>query len=299
MVLIKGKTLNHKVYEINVDTDTKISIVKQKFSELLENKLNMYDYKIIHLGNSLDDDDVITEEHESKLFIIMTIKKKPEDIDIKEESKQESKQNFTFTMDNPSMLFGQNPAINNNINADSSNQHILNFLNTVLINNNSLPGNNLNNIFVNNFLNDPSNNAMLSNFLHGPPESLFSALNMLGSENKDDDDDDDDDDNDDNDKDDKDDNNGEANNGEANDANQVNAVIEENKTNILPNPVVNPVQNNDELYNVAMIGNFSQTDTDNINEIVGMGFNYYEVIQFYTASGKDINMTLELLIKNS
>ena len=296
MVLIKGKTLNHKVYEINVDTETKISIVKQKFSELLENKLNMYDYKIIHLGNSLDDDDVITEEHESKLFIIMTIKKNPEDI--KHEIKEDIKQNFTFTMDNPPI----NNNLNNNLNNDSSNQHILNFLNTVLINNNSLPGNNLNNIFVNNFLNDPSNNAMLSNFLHGPSEGLFSALNILGSENKDEDDEDNEDNEDEDDKedkDDKDDNNGEANNGEANDANQVNAVIEENKTNILPNPVVNPVQNNDELYNIAMIGNFSQTDTDNINEIVGMGFNYYEVIQYYTASGKDLNMTLELLIKNS
>lgn len=116
MVLIKGKTLNHKVYEINVDTDTKISIVKQKFSELLENKLNMYDYKIIHLGNSLDDDDVITEEHESKLFIIMTIKKNPEDI--KHEIKEDIKQNFTFTMDNPPI----NNNLNNNLNNNNKTQ---------------------------------------------------------------------------------------------------------------------------------------------------------------------------------
>ena len=294
MVLIRGKTLNHQVYEINVNINTKISIIKKKFSELLDNKLNMYDYKIIHLGNSLDDDDVITEEHESKLFIIMTIKKKPEDIkedikkdikaDIKADIKEELNQNFTFTMDNP--------PVNNNLNADSSNHHILNFLNTILINNNSLPENNSNNLFVNNFLNDPSNNAMLSNFLNGTPDNLFSALNILGSENKDNEDVNEDvneDDNeDDNDEDDK---NDEGVNGGANE--------EENKTNIPTNSVVNPVQNNDELYNVAMIGNFSQTDTDNINEIVSMGFNYYEVIQYYTASGKNIDMTLELLIKNS
>lgn len=78
MVLIKGKTLSHKIYEINVEPGMKLSEVKNKFSEVLDQKLIDHDYKIIHLGKVLEDDVEITSEYENKLFIIMCNKKKIE-----------------------------------------------------------------------------------------------------------------------------------------------------------------------------------------------------------------------------
>ena len=48
MVLIKIKTLSHKIYEINVDENSIISIVKEKVSDVHDSKLNDHDYKLIH-----------------------------------------------------------------------------------------------------------------------------------------------------------------------------------------------------------------------------------------------------------
>jgi hypothetical protein len=70
----------------------------------------------------------------------------------------------------------------------------------------------------------------------------------------------------------------------------------ENEDNVPP--LVNLSHNDDVSYNTTMIGNFSQKDIDNVNEIVEMGFDYYEVIQMYTASGKDKETAINLLFEN-
>ena len=80
MVLIKVKTLSHKIYDINVDENTLISIVKEKVSDVHESKLNDHEYKLIHLGKVLNDNDTIDNSHENKLFILMTTKKKSEEV---------------------------------------------------------------------------------------------------------------------------------------------------------------------------------------------------------------------------
>jgi hypothetical protein len=296
MVLIKGKTLNHKIHEINVDPETKISTVKEKFSEVLENKLNMYDYKLIHLGKVLNDDDVITEEHDSKLFIIMTTKKKPEDIKpVQAEpapagaaAASNLNTKFTFKSTSTSTITNgpaHNPpqTISSNVSLSGSGQNIANLLNSMLSNNQSMTGEMalLSALFSNpNLLGlsglDPSNN-------------LLSALSNLGVENDEDDEVDHEGDHEgDNEEDNHDEDEHHDNENEEED--------HDNEDNI-PTPVLN-AHNNDTSFNTTMIGNFSQKDIDNVNEIVEMGFDYYEVIQMYTASGKDKETAINLLFEN-
>ena len=63
------------------------------------------------------------------------------------------------------------------------------------------------------------------------------------------------------------------------------------------NEAVPPSQTN-QSFNVQMVGQFSMKEVDDINEIVNMGFDYYEVIQIYTACGKNKEDAITLLLGN-
>ena len=88
MVHIKGKTLSHKVYELDINSGSTINDLKNKFSELIDHKIHEYEYKLIHLGKVISDDEVITDDYDNKLFIIMTTKRK---VNLPEVPKAENK----------------------------------------------------------------------------------------------------------------------------------------------------------------------------------------------------------------
>ena len=45
-----------------------------------------------------------------------------------------------------------------------------------------------------------------------------------------------------------------------------------------------------------MVGNFTNKEIDEINELVNMGYDYFEVIQIYNAVGKNKEAAMNLLI---
>jgi hypothetical protein len=78
MVHIKAKTLTQKVYEVDINSGSTVLELKTELSKVMENKIIDHEYKIILLGKVLNDDEIINDDHESKLFIVMTTKKKIE-----------------------------------------------------------------------------------------------------------------------------------------------------------------------------------------------------------------------------
>lgn len=298
MVLIKGKTLSHKIYEINVEPETTISVVKEKFSEVLDTKLSMYDYKLIHLGRVMEDTDVITEEHDSKLFIIMTTKKKVEEL--KPEIKPTIKPIAPVTAPSPALM--QNiPSFTWSTNITGNSVTVAPSVNNLLSSLLTLSGTQsqstthqsiMNEI---NLLNNILTNPAYSNQLFGSNEILSilgnnqdisnNLINSVTEHNEADDDIVDGDDN----------VEEEDDEGEVDEDNSMPPHEPSTSAPVIPTPAVAP--SSDTSFNTQMIGNFSQKDIDNINEIVEMGFDYYEVLQMYTASGKDKDAALNLLFE--
>ncbi len=260
MVLLKGKTLTHQVCEINVDALTPISVVKQKFSEVLITKLNMYDYKIIHLGRVLDDDDVITDDHDSKLFIIMTTLKKTEDI--KKENISENVTKYVFKENN---IVAPPPTMNvTNLPTSPPSLATLTLL-TSFLGTNINPNSGEMVITTNLVLPDEENDEEIEDDKYNSDIKEIKEDDDFDTESESDGDDDDDD---------------------------IPNLDETNE--VVPKVDDNP-NNENNSFNKSLVGNFSQSDVDIINEIVEMGFDYYDVIQMFTASGKDKETTVDLL----
>jgi len=272
MVHIKGKTLSHKVYELDIDVGSTIADLKNKFSDLIDHKISEYEYKLIHLGKVINDDEIISDSYDNKLFIIMTTKRK-ENIPIpKQVEKLEEKESNNLSATFSSI----------NLNNQPNNLALLGYL----LNGQApiMPlNNNMNNV-----------NQLIS--------QLGSMLNQNFDDNNDEDEDDEEHDNNnynneenvEDDNADEDDNN--ENDNEDQDEDEEKEEVEENHIN--NNIIVNNNINNQE-YNKKLVGNFNNEEIDEINELVTMGFDYYEVIQFYEASGKNKELAIELLMNGT
>jgi len=77
MISIKVKTLTNKLYTIKVDISDVVLIneIKKKISEIHDQKLDSYNYKIIYLGRVLEDGYIIDNTFDNCLFILMVVRK--------------------------------------------------------------------------------------------------------------------------------------------------------------------------------------------------------------------------------
>ncbi len=226
MVNIKAKTLTQKVYEVSINSGSSVLELKNELSKVMDNKIHEYDYKLILLGKVLDDTEVINDDHESKLFIIMTTKKKV----IEQPKVEEPKA-------------AEPPVQENNLEMNVNN---LNLVNTLMNQLNGQLGGQLN-----------GQDNMLTNMLVNIINNLNVNNNQL-DENEDEEE-------------------------EENEDNENNDDEEDNQ----------PVNNN---FNSAMIGDFTDNQVDEVNELVSMGFDYMEVFQMYLATGKNKEATLNILL---
>ncbi len=224
MVHIKAKTLTQKVYEVDVNSGSTVLELKNELSKVMENKIIDHEYKIILLGKVLNDDEIINDEHESKLFIVMTTKKKVEEKPVvKPEIQPQINQN--------NIVQPQLPQENQDI---------------------------LNNI-VNNLINQLHN--------QGGNQLINEFMQQINNFPVDDDSEDE----------------------ENNDEQEENVNQEDNDEEDNVNP-----DNNQ--FNANMIGEFSNNEVDEVNDLVSMGFDYVEVFQMYVATGKNKEATLNILL---
>jgi hypothetical protein len=259
MVLIKVKTLSHKIYEINIDEGTTFKSLKDKISEVHDQKIINHEYKIIHLGKAVNDDDEITKEYDQKLFIVMCTKKKVE-VEIQEVLKNKPSTQINI------------PTITNSVNISqinpSSNDIVNNLINQFSISPSSIfNGNDL----IQSLNIVPPVQANMNN-----ENASISQMNNIN-----------------------------------NLVNQLNNILNVTEPNINPGeddeegeeggeddvsmPPLSPIN---QSFNVKMIGEFTIKEVDDINEIVNMGFDYYEVIQIYTACGKNKEDVINMLLGN-
>ena len=258
MVNIKVKTLTNKIYDIQVDENTVISTLKEKVSEIHDNKLNDHEYKIIHLGKVLNDTDSIESFHEGKLFILMTTKKKIEDVKKPATPPLPTLPSIQAMVNLPpipslpalpSLPVIQPVQLNmgnlGNLGLSDNEQNLLN----VLLNG-SLG--NMQNPSMANALND------LNNILNDP---AFAGIYQPNEDNDEVDED-------------------------HVEPEEENAVEDNNQ----------PALQTNQQFNSEMVGNFTNKEVDEINEITNMCYDYYEVIQIYMAVGKNKEAAMNLLI---
>jgi hypothetical protein len=262
MVNIKVKTLTNKIYDIQVDENTLVSSLKEKVSEVHDNKQYDHEYKIIHLGKVLNDTDSIESFHEGKLFILMTTKKKIEDVKKPATPPLPSFppiQSMVHLPPIPSLpALSSLPVIQpvqlnmgnlGNLGLSDNEQNLLN----VLLNG-SLG--NLQNPSMANALND------LNNILNNPE---FAGIYQPNEDNDEVDED----------------------HVEPDGENEEENAVEDNNQ---------PALQTNQQFNSEMVGNFTNKEVDEINEITNMGYDYYEVIQIYMAVGKNKEAAMNLLI---
>ena len=341
MVLIKVKTLTHKIHEINVNIGDKFSQVKEQISNVIDQKLIDHEYKIIHLGKIVNDDDEITQDHDQKLFILMCTKKKVE-------IKTSPPLGPTGTSVGPNTIsfappLGQNgpaspftiniPTITSAVNMSqinpSSSALVTNLLShlglsysSIDVHNpsllmqtlNSIPS--LNNINNNAQINPPSQMSMnnldnTGNVSLAQMNNLNNLINqfsnIIGNHPELDEDEDEDE------------GEGAIDEGIINEADiAANEDAEHNGdheddddgSEDTPTPPLNMIDasgstitntasnSSNQNYNIQMVGQFTMKEVDDINEIVNMGFDYYEVIQIYNACGKNKDDAVALLLGN-
>jgi hypothetical protein len=261
MVHIKAKTLSQKVYEVDINSGSSVLELKNELSKVMENKIIDNEYKIILLGKVLNDDEIINDEHESKLFIVMTTKKKVEEKPV-------------LPKNLPQQLPQQLPQIQQiqQIQQLPQIQQLQEQLQQLPQENQDI----LNNL-VNNLMNQ----------IQGNPELLNNVMHQLNFPI------DDDSENEDND-------NEEEDNDNVND--NYNYNEEEmpddnaNEGEVPDNANEGEVPDNQQ-FNAAMIGEFSNNEVAEVNEIVSMGFDYVEVFQMYIATGKNKEATLNILLE--
>jgi hypothetical protein len=253
MVHIKAKTLSQKVYEVDINSGSSVLELKNELSKVMENKIIDNEYKIILLGKVLNDDEIINDEHESKLFIVMTTKKKVEEKPV-------------LPKNLPQQLPQQLPQIQQ-IQQLPQIQQLQEQLQQLPQENQDI----LNNL-VNNLMNQ----------IQGNPELLNNVMHQLNFPI------DDDSENEDND-------NEEEDNDNVNDNYNYNYNYNEEE---MPDDNANEGEVPDnQQFNAAMIGEFSNNEVAEVNEIVSMGFDYVEVFQMYIATGKNKEATLNILLE--
>ncbi len=251
MVNIKVKTLTNKIYDIQVDENTVVSSLKEKVSEIHDNKQYDHEYKIIHLGKVLNDTDSIESSHEGKLFILMTTKKKIEDV--KKPVTPPLPPQSVLPSFPPIQAMAPLPPIPSLPPLPS-----LPVIQPVQLNMGNLG--NLQNPSMANALND------LNNILNNPAFAGIYNPGVEGDEEADEE-------------------HIEPVGDEPDDVNE-----EENEAGNQPAPQSN------QQFNSEMVGNFTNKEVDEINELTNMGYDYYEVIQIYMAVGKNKDATMNLLI---
>jgi hypothetical protein len=257
MVLIKVKTLSHKIYEINIDEGATFKNLKDKISEVHDQKIINHEYKIIHLGKAVNDDDEITNEYNQKLFIVMCTKKKVEVQEVPENkpSTQINIPTITNSVNISQINPSSNEIVSNLINQFSlspssifNGGDLIHSLNTIQPDQMNMNNGNISQ--MNNLINQ------LTNILNISQSNINTMADIPGEE---------------------------IDNGEDDDNSDV---------------AVPPPSHVNESFNVEMIGQFSIKEVDDINEIVNMGFDYYEVIQIYNACGKNKEDVITMLLGN-
>ncbi len=274
MVNIKVKTLTNKIYDIQVDENTVVSSLKEKVSEIHDNKQYDHEYKIIHLGKVLNDTDSIESSHEGKLFILMTTKKKIEDV--KKPVTPPLPPQSVLPSFPPIQAMAPLPPIPSlpplpslpviqpvqlnmgnlgNLGLSNNEQNLLNVLLNGSLGNLQNPSmaNALNDL--NNILNNPAFAGIYNPGVEGDEEADEEHIEPVGDE--------------------------------PDDVNE-----EENEAGNQPAPQSN------QQFNSEMVGNFTNKEVDEINELTNMGYDYYEVIQIYMAVGKNKEAAMNLLIGN-
>ncbi len=254
MVLIKVKTLSHKIYDINVDENALISIVKEKISDVHESKLNDHEYKLIHLGKVLNDNDIINNSHEGKLFILMTTKKKTEEI------KKPTTPPLPVPVQLPQIQpIAQIPALPSlsslppipHFPVIQPQMNLGNLANLGLSNQEQ----DLLNILINPQMNQASGNDAINNLVNQLNNLLINPSFQYPEEGEDDED-----------------------HVEEVDGNAPENDNADNHDNGEHNEAAQVPQTNQQ-FNVEMVGNFTNKEIDEINELVNMGYDYFEVIQ--------------------
>ncbi len=251
-MLIKGKTFNHKVYELNIDENLTIKEIKNKFSEVLDNKIIDYDYKIIHLGRFLEDDAIISKDYDSKLFIIMTTKKNTiNNIDKNQELPTLKQNNSTSIFDLvDKYLNNKDIELDKNYHEEDDKEDDADL--------------------------EADDEEADDEHLEADDEEAYDENLPISQQYHDD-------------------NQWDWNNpGDAyieNDNNVDNDDDNDDDENL---PVLQPNNNNNEL-----IGNYNYQEIDDINNITAMGFDYYEVLQIYNASGKNKELAINILMNST
>lgn len=257
MISIKVKTLTNKLYNIKIEIPNIIQKIKHKISEIHDQKLDAYNYKIIHLGRVLEDDEILDNTYDNSLFIVMIVKKDndatsdisplknpirfattekviyPAKKEIIEESSDDSEEEPEVKVPIAKPIVKQAVPMSDSDEEDDMPPLI------------PMP--------------EPVP-AIPSHIKFDSDDEVVlneEAMNAIESEEEDSEDDD----------------------------------IHDEETDDEEEPLVNNAHLNAEMDG----GNFSQSDIDNINEIVNMGFDYYEVLQMYSACGNNKATTIELL----